>query len=722
MELRDYLRIIKRRWVEVTLITLLVVVVHISYIAYMQMPKYQWSIDALVKRSITELGVVTEEPFPFLFTSPENRIKSIRSNPVLRYASELLKTPEYGGYNVTIEQLFAAVSAYTPDNYFVTITAKDTDPKRVVFMAYAVTESFKHKDLYDAQETLKSAIEKLDEMKFQYKTDSAKISAEMEKFLENTYRDSGIRSPEEQITSKVQAIGMYEQQKSALYMEIQFLKYQLDRARDADTEATVFKAPVLSDGTRIPVKTVSSGVAADVKAMNQLSSYETIQNSILTLDSEIALMKSKYTDKHPLIIAKQNELETLKKVMMDSTRMVNPPTDALSAARVAEMKSRLEQQEFQIETLDEVINKELDSLPDFKSKLEGYGKLRRDLLSAEEQRWATEKRYDRLIERQSMEKGRVEILSKSPGTDWLAAEAGEKLPTYGFGSVWLAAIIGLLLGVAGGYFLEYINNTIRTTSDIKVYLNLPTIAMLPYVKDENISLLKAAIKSPVFEMYNKLTIFLESIILQKHAKTVLFSSTKTGEGKTTISSNSAIAMAQGGEKVILVDADLRKPHLHIFFGLDNSRGLSTILGGEFDASSNIQQTLGLETENIESFLQPTPVDTLKVLPSGPIPLNPVSLLKSDKLFKLIEELKKHASIIVFDGPPVIGVIDSAILASILDVTVVVIAENYVSRREAIHAKHTFDQVNANISGAILNKVSIETEEYYYYYRYKHGYR
>ncbi|OHB74786.1 MAG: hypothetical protein A2Z34_10085 [Planctomycetes bacterium RBG_16_59_8] len=252
-------------------------------------------------------------------------------------------------------------------------------------------------------------------------------------------------------------------------------------------------------------------------------------------------------------------------------------------------------------------------------------------------------------------------------------------------------------------------------------MNLATVATIPDLKGEPLSILDAALKSPICELYNKLATFIESVMLEQKAKTILFTSAKAGEGKSTISSNMAIVLAQNGEKVVLIDSDLRKPQFHMIFSLDNSRGLSNILSGEFEAEQKLNGIVNGKPTSIEDYLQKTSVPNLRVLTSGPVPMNPITLLKSPMLAELTRQLRSLADVVIFDSPPILGVIDAAILSSTAELTFLVVTENNVRRPEAAQMKHSLSQVGANIVGVILNKTGFQPESYYYYYHRYRGY-
>ena len=244
---------------------------------------------------------------------------------------------------------------------------------------------------------------------------------------------------------------------------------------------------------------------------------------------------------------------------------------------------------------------------------------------------------------------------------------------------------------------------------MKTYMNLPTIGLIPEFKGVPHNLLEVAIKSPPYEYYNKLATFVEAALQDKGRKLLLITSAKEEEGKSSICANLAIALAQSGRRVAIVDADMRKGQVHVLFNLEHGVGLSTVLEEPADAEM--------------PELMPTGVETLKVLPSGPVPVNPLLLLRGERAARLLEHLEQSGQfdVVLVDSPPLMGVIDAAVIASHGLPTIMVVQDNVVRRAEMNHVRANLMRVNADLLGVILNKSKIEPETYYYYYYRYRGY-
>lgn len=211
-------------------------------------------------------------------------------------------------------------------------------------------------------------------------------------------------------------------------------------------------------------------------------------------------------------------------------------------------------------------------------------------------------------------------------------------------------------------------------------------------------------KSPVSEAFRTLRTNIQFANVDNELKSIAFTSAGPGEGKSSTIANIAVAIAQTGKSILVIDADLRNPSQHKIYGLSNGEGLSTTLVTEVPLLSQVQKGA---------------LEGLDVLPAGPIPPNPAELLGSRKMRQLLDEAKNHYDMILIDTPPTIAVADSSILAQIVDGVILILSSGEVNRDYAIRAKEQLDKVGAKILGAVLNKVELKTKEHYYYYYY-HG--
>ncbi|MDT8860318.1 CpsD/CapB family tyrosine-protein kinase [Alkalihalobacillus sp. MEB130] len=205
--------------------------------------------------------------------------------------------------------------------------------------------------------------------------------------------------------------------------------------------------------------------------------------------------------------------------------------------------------------------------------------------------------------------------------------------------------------------------------------------------------------SPISEQYRTIRTNIEFSSIDRDIRTILVTSAGPGEGKSTTAANLAVVMAQNGNSVLLVDADLRKPTAHYTFGTSNMTGLTNVLTKQVGLEEAVQST---KTEN------------LSLLTCGPIPPNPAELLNSRRMGLVLERAQELFDTIILDTPPVMAVADAQILASKCDGTVLVVSSGKTEREEVKKAKEQLLNAKANILGAVLNNKKIESGSYYYY--------
>ncbi len=207
-------------------------------------------------------------------------------------------------------------------------------------------------------------------------------------------------------------------------------------------------------------------------------------------------------------------------------------------------------------------------------------------------------------------------------------------------------------------------------------------------------------KSPISEQFRTIRTNIQFSAIDTEISTILVTSSSPGEGKSTTISNLAVTFANQDKKVLLIDADLRKPTTHYTFQLENYEGLTSAL------------TKGL---SVGKVAQETKVKNLSVVTSGPIPPNPSELLSSSAMKRFIQECKNHFDVVLFDMPPVLAVTDAQIIAKECDGVVLVIRSGVAEKENVKKSKELLDRVGTKILGAVLNGVPQDKNNYHYYY-------
>lgn len=206
-------------------------------------------------------------------------------------------------------------------------------------------------------------------------------------------------------------------------------------------------------------------------------------------------------------------------------------------------------------------------------------------------------------------------------------------------------------------------------------------------------------KSVAAEAYRTLRTNVQFSSYDKVLKVITVTSSRPGEGKSTVASNLAITFAENGSKVLLIDSDLRRPTIHKVFKLPNSLGLVNAV---------------LNPELIDDIINIDVVPGVDIITSGVIPPNPSELLGSKKSFALLETMKERYDIIIMDAPPLLAVTDAQVLTTISDGTIIVAFHGVTKKDEITKAKDLLEKVNGNILGVVLNGIPEDDSSYYYY--------
>jgi len=290
----------------------------------------------------------------------------------------------------------------------------------------------------------------------------------------------------------------------------------------------------------------------------------------------------------------------------------------------------------------------------------------------------------------------------------------------------MGAATGLLLGVALAIGREQLDRSIKTPDDLEQTHGILFLGLLPSL-DAPLSNKKGAAVPKTSDTPPELIVHFQPTSGTAEAaralrtnilymspdhpfQTLLVTSAGPSEGKTTVASCIAVAMAHAGHRVVLLDCDMRRPRVHKVFGLRNEVGVTTAL---------------LDLESVDGIIHDTVVPNMKAICTGPIPPNPSELLHSEAFARLLAELKTRFDRIIIDSPPIVPVTDAAILATQVDGTILIVRAFKTSRDLVRRAKRTLTDVGARIVGSVLNAVELDRPEYgyyrYQYYKYEGGY-
>ena len=417
------------------------------------------------------------------------------------------------------------------------------------------------------------------------------------------------------------------------------------------------------------------------------SSVQNTRDNIQQVQQRITELSKKYGPRHPLMISALSEQERLlKKKKEEILRVSNSIKNEYELAQANE------------DNLRNLLEKAKAEALGLSEKFIQYQVLKREV---ESNRAMYEALFSRLKEQN--------VTEESQSVNVWVVEQAETPHSPAKPNKKLNILLGLVLGLFGGtglaFFIEYLDNTIKTPEEAEERFGIPMLGVIEICKFSK----AGEVGEELISLYEKHSANVESfkglrtsVLLsspEKPPKNILVTSMMPGEGKTTIAANLAVTIAQAGQRVLLIDGDMRKPKLHKIFKLESGLGgLSTYLAGA--ASS-------------EEIFQHGPLASLSIISSGPLPPNPSELLTSARLKALLNEVRDKYDTIIFDSAPIISVTDSLIISRAVDGVIVVTRAAATTYDVVQKGLKSLKDVNSNILGMVVN--GFDAKKYRYYY-------
>ena len=265
-------------------------------------------------------------------------------------------------------------------------------------------------------------------------------------------------------------------------------------------------------------------------------------------------------------------------------------------------------------------------------------------------------------------------------------------------NIGLGVVVGLILGIGLAFFIEYLDTSVKTIDDVERALGAAVLGVIP----QNVgSLLAEGDESPHAEAYRVLrTNILFAGRKSETQTTFTVVSGGAGEGKTTTMFNLAVVFAQMGDRILIVDSDLRRPSMHRYMNVSNNIGLTNYLLGQV---------------TIDEVIQTTEIPSLHFIPSGKLPSSSMGILSSAKMKEFVIDMKSRYDYVFLDAPPIMGVSDASVLASMVDMCVLVVQYRKYPQMMTQRAKEMVTKVGGDLVGVVLNNINISQDSYYYYY-------
>jgi polysaccharide biosynthesis transport protein len=476
---------------------------------------------------------------------------------------------------------------------------------------------------------------------------------------------------------------------------------RLTATNDALTKARVRKAELQARNDAIASlsEQVEQDQLGEASAAPGIASSLPIQGlkvRYLEARTECADMKVRYLDDHPKLQACREKVTTAREALRDELR------SSIAAARQ-------EYQEVQKteKNLEKLLNDTKTDAFALNQHEREYSELKRSFDN-------NQRLYDVVLKRLkdtgvsgALQSSNIRILDRARAP---TVPIRPNVPR----NVLIAIALGLLAGCALAFAVEYLDTSITSQEQVENRIGVAFLGIIPSI-DRNKDgtpqdlIVHTQPKSAVAECLRAVRTNLLFMSPEKPLRTILVTSSGPQEGKTTAATSLAITMANSGNRVLLVDADMRRPRIHRVFGIQNTAGLSSLILGD--------GTLG-------DLVNPTLVPNLSVLPCGPVPPNPAELLHTAAFRRLLEEMAGKFDRVILDSPPVSVVADAVVMGTRVDGTLIVLKAGKTSREVARLAVRQLRDVNAPLFGAVLNDLDLEDQkygQYSYYYRYGYYY-
>ncbi|MEK7865391.1 MAG: polysaccharide biosynthesis tyrosine autokinase [Planctomycetota bacterium] len=714
MELKDYLRVLRRRWYVVLIVWATVAAIHQSLVKQ-EAVVYESQAEVVIKEPQYYYIGGGDFPLPWLTISPETRFTLMKSEPVLRKTVGYLWAKSDGKH-------FKDVFEFDAENE----RSRGVPIGEMKVQGRSV--KYRRNQAADAIEKLRVQLTVSKQKETQIVVISARdasgdVARQYADGLAQAFREYMEEDSEEQTT---RAKAFLEKQVGEKTKDIDDMEVEVARRRvdmegkqgnsTQDLQLLQAQARVADLGREIAqlnyeiadLRTKHHDPPTEVlKAIPESFEVVQVHASLGQRNTELIELTLRFTEDHPNIVRKRAQVDELTQRLagMEAEDLVRRKNLAILGieAAIREKGTLKTAREAERGELLEEIKKQSDQLQpaDLVAARQGLSLLEQRLLVAQNERAGFITRQSSIALSQTTKEPLVDILSE--------AKEGRAIPKGSQTSWPFMFLIGAFVGVGAAYFLEYMSSSIRTEADIKRYVNLQLLGAVLRIKEpDQRLLLTVAQKQPLHEVYNMIGALMESYAAEHKAKVFMVASSRAEEGKSTVTTNLGIALAKGGERVILVDCDLRKAVLHKFLNVDNSRGLSTALLAERE---------GAPPTPIEDLLRPTEVEGLRLLPAGAHPQNPVGLLKSEAYRRVLREARDQADVVLVDVPPVNLAVDPLVLAPLMDGIILLVSAGDVTKDEVSHAKRLIEGARGKLIGCILNKVTLEGRGYYYYYQY-----
>lgn len=670
----DLWRVIKNRWP--TSITILVLVMTTGYVVTKLQPKiYESSAVLRVEKENRDLQVfqASMDGFdPIFFQTEFEMIQSKKVlYPVIQkldIAGRLAKTMELPEGSLSEDQAFQIFRKSNLEvrpfrnTKLIEIVCNSQKPEEAALFANTIADAYEETRRSEITGRSDAGLKALESEVEKQKKLVSESAAKIEKLRRDLKIDElpGSSSQVQSTTLSDMEVQRKESQLSELRADMISRKVRLEKVADLSIEQLESTLPALN--------------------LEDSTTASTKQQYLQSLQNVAQMQKQGYGKKHP-------EMEAAIKVVTERRDQLNKLISGIRRA----LSIDLSVAQAKVESLEKEVGELREKLrADRTDRLAPYNEARRDLETQSQLLDVLTSRYRQQSVESKIETRPVQIVNKAePGVRPIKPNLKLNLT--------LSMVVGLVLGLSLAFFIEYLDTSIKTMDDVERHLGISVLAVIP----KGAKFLSMDDPSSRFaEGYRILSAKLNLTGSRESARSITVLSGGPGEGKSTTSFNLAWVCAQSGMKVLVIDADIRRPNMHSAVGIENTLGLGEWLAGQ---------------ASLDELIQTTTTPNLEMLTAGSLGPDELGGFSRSRFGSLLEICRSNYDVIVVDSPPVLGISDASVVCQEVDVTLLLIQHRRYPRNVSIRAKRVIDEVGGKLFGVILNNVNIKTDDNYYYY-------
>jgi polysaccharide biosynthesis transport protein len=700
IDFQKYMQVIQRRWLPAIGIFGIVIATASVY-AFSLKPTYEASGSVLVKTdrtsTLTGLGenIGKLEPLTREGNPLETQAKIVTSVPVSQETIKALKLKDSKGKPLSIdsfsEKLKVKPAAGTD---VLEIYYSDSNPELAAKVVNKVIEIYTGTNVRDNQAEAISARQFI----MKQLPDSELGVRQAELTLRKFKEENNVVVLVEEATNAVNAISKLEDEITTSKGELVQVNARLQKLRNQAK--------------------VSSQEAVGLSELSQVSGTQEVLTQLQSAESQLRVERIRFQAGHPAIISLEEKVAALRTLLKERTAEVtgNSQKVAQGNQQMGELRQKLIGEMVENENESQALIKKIALLEtaksDYQKRAKFLPKLEQTQRELERQVKAAQTTYESLLTRkQEVEVAQYQRVGNARTISPALVPTKPSGPKKGL-FIGAGAFLGLLLGVIASFGLDIIDPSLKTVKEARELFKYTLLGVIPSVKgrgkkhsrsetlDSSIPRVAVDVNQfPLGDAYQMLQANLKFLSSDREIKAIVVTSSVSKEGKSEVAANLALAIAQVGRRVLLVDADMRHPIQHHIWNLTNAVGLSNLIVEQVERDRAIQE----------------PMPNLFVLPSGVLPPNPVALLDSKRMSTLVDSFTNNYDFVIFDTPSLVGTADAAVLSKLGDGTLLVVRPGAIDYSSAKAAKEFLIQSGQKVLGMVINGVNVKREPNSYFY-------